>query len=380
MTLGLFVNFLIIIEQKISSLSFQKCFYILFALMVVKVGIWQMPNLGVSLAIAQHPFVNVLVDEPGAQYLMFSWFSSFVAWLLHLKKWTPYFLFHLMCSVGFVALFAKMVFERHSLENAKKALILFFLFPFSATSFFWVGMDSATLLLMMLSLYFYKNEKILFLFAVMLGLQHFEQAFFSALALLFPIYENQSQEKKMDFQLKNALVYFAGILVGKLILFLIFKYSGVLLVSNRAVKAQTTLQIYFQQFFFHFQVILWSICGVGWLAVIRYYQWNRTQWPVLISILGIFLVITPIIGDQTRVDCIILFPLICVFLLNNHEFLARITMSEMARIFVLWLLIPWVWVWGQPRWSVFPYDVCYLVHKIFHQMPWPANASMWPFV
>ena len=251
------------IENKIVSWSFQKLIFILIGCMVVKVGIWQMPNLDSSLAIAQNPFMNAFTENPDAQYLMSSWLSAFVAWCLNLKHLTWFFILHLSCSIGFVLLFAKKAFETQSLNNAKKAVILFFLFPVSATSFFWVGMDSATLLLMMLSLYFFENVKWSFLFACLLGMQHFEQGFFSALALIFPILVNRFEGEKNDLLLKHVAVYFCGVLVGKLLLLVIFKSVGINLVSNRILIAKTTIKIYVQQFFFHFQVILWSILGVG---------------------------------------------------------------------------------------------------------------------
>ncbi len=374
---GFLVKLFSWLESKILSSSFQKLLFVMLGLMIVKVGIWQMPNLPSTGMIAQNPFVNAFADTPDAQYLMYSWFSSFVAWCLHLKNLTKFFLLHFCCSIGFVLLFAKNALEKQSLDNAKKSLILFFLFPVSATSFFWVGIDSVTLFLMMLSLYFFKNAKWSFLFACMLGLQHFEQGLFSALVLMFAILLNR---EKLDVNLKHVAIYLCGILLGKLMLFLIFKSAGIVLVSNRALIAKTTLKLYIQQFFFHFQVIVWSVLGVGWLAVLRLYQLYRSQWAVLLSIFGLVMIITPIIGDQTRVDCIILFPIIWVFLLNNTHFLEKLTWMEVIGGLCLWLFIPWIWVWGAPRWSVFPYDVYYVLHKLFHHLPWPENAWLWPFV
>ena len=261
--LEFFVKLFDEIERKILACSFQKLFFLLLGCMIVKVGIWMAPYLYSSLAIAKNPFINTFVDKPNAQFLMYSWLTPFVTWCLNLTNITTFFLFHLCCSIGFLVLFAKKAFETQSLNNAKKAVILFFLFPVAATSFFWVGMDSATLLLMMLSLYFHENVKWSFLFACLLGMQHFEQGFFSALALIFPILVNRFEGEKNDLLLKHVAVYFCGVLVGKLLLLVIFKSVGINLVSNRILIAKTTIKIYVQQFFFHFQVILWSILGVG---------------------------------------------------------------------------------------------------------------------
>ena len=91
------------------------------------------------------------------------------------------------------------------------------------------------------------------------------------------------------------------------------------------------------------------------------------------------MVITPIIGYQTRVDCIILFPLLWFFLLNNSKFLEKLIWTEVIGGLGLWLIIPWIWVWGVPRWSVFPYDIYYVLHRLFHHLTWPDNTWILPF-
>ena len=377
--LEFFVKLFDEIERKILACSFQKLFFLLLGCMIVKVGIWMAPYLYSSLAIAKNPFINTFVDKPNAQFLMYSWLTPFVTWCLNLTNITTFFLFHLCCSIGFLVLFAKKAFETQSLNNAKKAVILFFLFPVAATSFFWVGMDSATLLLMMLSLYFHENVKWSFLFACLLGMQHFELGFVSALALMFPIVVNRFQGENNDLQLKHVIIYLSGIIIGRSLLVMIFKSSGIVLVNNRELHAVINCKRYIKEFLLHFQVILWSILGVGWLLVFRFYQLYAFQKALLLSILVVGIFITSFVGDQTRVACIILFPLIWVFLLNNSEFLEKLTWIEIISGLGLWLIIPWISVWGTPRWSVFPYDVYCILYKLFHYLPWPDNAWVWPF-
>jgi hypothetical protein len=32
-----------------------------------------------------------------------------------------------------------------------------------------------------------------------------------------------------------------------------------------------------------------------------------------------------------------------------------------------------------PKWSVFPYDVAFVLHKVFGWFDVPANPTLWPF-
>lgn len=78
----------------IQHLIFQRPLWqLVFAmalLILLKVGIWYIPNIEMSLAIAQNPFVNPFGD-PRDHYLLGNWASNFLAWLLHATKWLPFF-------------------------------------------------------------------------------------------------------------------------------------------------------------------------------------------------------------------------------------------------------------------------------------------------
>ena len=55
--------------------------------------------------------------------------------------------------------------------------------------------------------------------------------------------------------------------------------------------------------------------------------------------------------------------------------------SSVACSAVIWALMPWAWVWsGDPKWSVFPYDVAYVLHRLFGWFAVPPDPALWPFV
>lgn len=85
-------------------------------------------------------------------------------------------------------------------------------------------------------------------------------------------------------------------------------------------------------------------------------------------------------ADQTRVLAIITFPLVSTYWLLNQDFLNKLTRRELSLLFTTWALMPWGWVWeGAPKWSAFPYDVAYILHRIFGWFNVPADPALWPF-
>jgi hypothetical protein len=38
----------------------------------------------------------------------------------------------------------------------------------------------------------------------------------------------------------------------------------------------------------------------------------------------------------------------------------------------------WIWI-GAPKWSLFPYDVAYVLHRAFGWFTLPENLAAWPF-
>jgi hypothetical protein len=114
------------------------------------------------------------------------------------------------------------------------------------------------------------------------------------------------------------------------------------------------------------------------VVLLRYIDRGRDSLPFLIPFVFLcgFSIIT---FDQTRVVCIITFPLIAVYWLLNEDFLNRVGDGELSLIFLIWVMMPWFFVWqGIPRWSAFPYDIVYLVYRIFG-FALPADISGWPF-
>jgi hypothetical protein len=61
-----------------------KLIFVLLGIMLFKTGVWFIPNIGATVAIAQDPFTNPFLN-PNAHYLLTSWLSPYLAWLFGLS-------------------------------------------------------------------------------------------------------------------------------------------------------------------------------------------------------------------------------------------------------------------------------------------------------
>lgn len=367
------------IEKFIFEAPAWKLILVIAALTLFKTGIWSIPNLGESQAIADNPFTNPL-PNPDAHYLLWSWLEPFLAWAIGINSQWQFFVLRLLTVVAFTLLFVRVAFTHLSSDMARSSIVLFSVLPVSATAYFWVSGDALTLLLMLLALAFPASLIFTFVVAVLLGMQHFEQGVFAAAGLLFAVALSHRQQVALKHSWKFCLCLLLGVVVGKLVLIGLFKHYAVEVSSGRAHWMQTHLVALLSQFFYHFHYIAWSVLGLGWLAALKFSDWGKKSLPFFLALAGLCLLLLPVSGDQTRVLAIVTFPLIFSYWLLNQDFLAKLSRREVSVVFTLWALMPWAWAWeGKPRWSAFPYDLAYVLHHVFGWFEVPANAVVWPF-
>jgi len=96
---------------------------VLFLLLIFKVGIWFMPNLGSSRAVSQNPFSNPFHGTD--MYIFWNWLGPFLTWALGIQSWLLFFLFHLICSFLFILVFIRLAFKSFPNTLARKTLIIF---------------------------------------------------------------------------------------------------------------------------------------------------------------------------------------------------------------------------------------------------------------
>jgi hypothetical protein len=349
----------------------------LLALSFVKTGVWYMPNFDAWKSMRLDPFHNTFTD-PAAHYLFWNWLGPFLAWRFRIHNDQSFLYFHFLFSITFTVTFIWFVFRRFEERHARTALILFLAIPASATAYFWVGMDSITLALIMFILASRSHALISLLLGVALGMQHAEQGFFAFAALLCALILSRRLKSSVEFSVNWAAASLLGVCLGKLVLILVFHHYGIHVNSGRPYYLHQYGQMYATLFYYHFEYVLWSVLGVGWIAVAKFAERGKEAHPFLICLLGLLLML-PVIGDGTRVLAILTFPLVSAYLLLNRDFLRSLTSHFVSWIFGIWVLVPWPWTWGgRPLVSIFPYNVAYLLHRLFGWFSVPMKQPMWP--
>jgi hypothetical protein len=367
------------LERFIYESPAWKLLLAVFVLCLVKTGIWHMPSQVTSLHIVRDPFVNPFGAYPEAHYLVWNWLGPFLAWLVGASSINKLFALHLAFSAAFTSLFVRAAFTHLPQEASRTAVILFAVLPVSTTAYFWVGTDSLTLLLMMVALAFPGVAVVTFLCGLLLGMQHFEQGIFAAAALLFPVFASRRQGYELAYSVKFSLLLFLGAVAGKLALAVLFRHYGIEVNSGRAYYLREHFQSLVSAFFVHLPYILWSVLGTGWLVALRFADWGWRAVPFFLGLAGLCALL-PVVADQTRVMAVVSFPLVSAYWLLNRDFLGKLGRREVAFIFAIWVILPFSWVWeGVPRWSVFPYDVAYVLHQAFGWFAVPEDAMLWPF-
>lgn len=366
------------IERLIFDTSLPCLLAVIAALMLVKIGVWVIPNIGVSRMVAINPFVNPF-EDPLAHYLMTNWLSNLLAWGLHAKSDGKYILLHAAAAVGFWGVMVTLLKQELPHRPFRTALVIFTALPVSGTAFFWIGMDGLTLLLMALALLARRSTGPLLLCGVLLGLQHFEQALFFAGAMLLSALLQRRSAAPVGLPIRPAALLLAGTIAGKLLLMLIFHWAGVQMNSGRIFWMMKHLDLMIGQLLYHPHVVVFSVLGLGWLVAFAYADQSRGRLAFFLP-LGLLLLLLPISGDQTRVMAIITFGLVATHWLLNGDFLEDISQTQTAALGLIWAITPWSWVWGGvPRWSAFPYDVGLVLHRLFGWITLPAQPLMWPF-
>ncbi len=365
----------------IFKLNIKNILILLLLISLFKNGAWYHPALWNMLEIAKNPFENVFGSNINKYYLYSSWLSPYLAYLLGIKSKLYFFIFHLFLAILYLILTINLIKKNVKTENLKKSLIIFFIFPVSMTSFYWVGYDSLILLLMTLSLYNNRNYLIILLCSVGIGLQHFEIGVVSIFIISIASILEKSfykEVKKIKISFFFITIFIIGLLLGKIILYKIYSTEG--FVDGRLNWISDALLHLFYNFYFNFYNIFWFALGAGWLIIIHYYFYQKKKWPFLISLFTLIFVL-PFVDDHSRVFSSCSFMLIMIYIICNNELLDTISINQLSLFFLIWVLLPYSWVWqGDLRSTMFLYDFAYLLDLIFGIFNNEIESStIWPF-
>ena len=369
------------LEKYLVNLNIKKLLTLFFLVIIIKIGVWYHPALWKLLKISINPFDESILVNQQAHYLYYNFLGGYIANFLNLSTKLSFFLFHLFFSFLFNFLFIFLIFQQLDRRNAIYSLIIFLIFPVSTTVFFWVGYDSITLSILMLSILFRSNSIIVFIFGIFLGLQHFELGFLSSLSLFILNSYNQLFSKKSFLSLKYSIFLLIGTLFGKIILEYYFFSINLDINSGRIWYTFDVIKHFFYNSYFNFHNIIWFALSAGWLIILKYIFYKERNIFFIFILLG-QLIILFIVDDQTRVYANLSFLIILSQVFFNKDFLQQIKNYEISLIIIIWLIIPYGWAWqGILRSSMFTYDFAYILNYFFDIF---NNESIrpsiiWPF-
>ena len=357
----------------------SNLFSLTFLIALVKSGIWVFPAIYASFVISQQPFQQPF-SNPDDQYLMTTWFASYLAHLLGVKTLASFIVLHFIFAIFSIYLLFRFIRKNVELTEQGKSLLLFAMLPAVSTIFYWVGMDSFTFLVMVLFLNIKKYPIGTLFIGIIGGLHHFEILFISSVSLIiFHILRTMPKIKSKETI--SILNFMIGIAMGKALLIMIFKAQGVVVSKNRVSIGLDGLKNNLELIGKYGFLIYWSMLGVVWFVlIVALIKRNRDSIALLFSILiPIFIVF--FVRDSSRVIQLTSFLTVAFGLVSNKNVLQSISNRQIKFIFVVWILIPWVWIWQGIFGSNILFTFKYILSRILHNdlAPWTGNISMWPF-
>jgi hypothetical protein len=302
------------------------------ALVVLKSGVWLMPNLLDQFAVSQS-LTNNALPRPGTHYVYTSYLQPAIFGILGGKSVAAYAMY---CALVALAFFTVLVVAFMKTHGLTWKLLGVAAFPVIMVPFYWVGMDGMTLLLA-LAVSVTLHTRWVWFFGLLLSWQHFEQAIMAFLILALTLVLAGHTPS-----LRRVALVLCVLLVGKAALIGYFHLVGLHLVVDRTYIVRTRIAEFVTEWRSSWPLILWSLCGAGWILLIAT---MRRTWPVLVAVLVALLTLLAT-SDQTRVGSIILFPTLVYWVFLDRRLWRELHWAWIAAALVAHVLLPVVYVWA----------------------------------
>lgn len=349
-----------------NSLVLQCLFFTLFFFLVITFnsGVWPMPNIHAQWMVSQN-LTSVPFTDPNAHYLYSNYFMPALFGFLGGDSLVGYLIYSLATSFLFIFLIIYwfLTYHRKKVALTESKIFLLLSFPFTFIPFYWVGMDGMTLLLMAAVMISFKWTYWPLFFGYLLGLQHFEQGVlaFSLLGGSILLYFLVHKNKNIVGDIWRVLALGVTIALGKITLFIFFDVAGVELKGDRYSYLIDNIQLFYTMWENSWPYIIWSLLSCSWFII---FKRARAHWPLFVAITFAFLLLM-LVGDQTRVGAIIIFPSIFYWILRDKKLWSSLRLRDVIFVSILSLTVPVVVVWGNVHGSVYQ-DSARVVKKIIY--------------
>ena len=333
------------LQLSLSRIPTAAYLFILILIELVKVGIWWKPVV-FKLALAQNPLTNPWPDSPLTQSHMWTWLSPAIAHVLGATSPETYLLLHLTFVVAFFTTIAIAVHVRLQRDRARLALLLLACLPITPTLLIWIGDDGLTALLLALIVITSQKWFLSFLFAALLGMQHFEVGILAVAVLAIAHVVGKLTGESRPFTISFLLRMLLGIIAGHLFLRSIFRASGVKVTGGRSAWLEEYSAELLQQFFTSWQFILYSLLAAAWLIYFNSFRFRSVTAPLSVgAALLVTFAVTALVFDQTRIAALVLLPTMLAYWILRPAFLYTISLHANLALFGVWLVTPVIWVW-----------------------------------
>ena len=348
--------------------------FVFVSLLVVRTGVWFMPNYSQSLSIINNPFESPPLP-PEQQYIYGSWLIHFIGFLVGASSPWKFFLLNGFFTFCFLMVLFWIARRSAPHQMAPFLFGLLCLTPAASVAIFWVGMDGLTLLLMAVSIALLRHGLLwgLWVIGFLLGLQHSEMGVVAY--LLFVV----SLAIKRDWRtMKLALHVLAVLIVTKVVFEFVLSANQIEYLSRSEWLVENMGQS-LAMFAWSPVAIIWSAMGALWITFVSKHHRVSVPRHVLVPVI-LALIPTMLSIDQTRTLAIVLFPVIAWHLVSDQELTLKLYQRLRMRGLVLLSIIPSVVVWqGQPYTSIFFEGIFFILNVIFGWMQLPPNPATWPF-
>jgi hypothetical protein len=342
----------------------------LFVATILHSGIWFMPNMSDSLAIAQNPFISPPLPA-SSQYIFSSYLYHLIAYAVGATSPLGLFLLGLLFSCTFFWLSILLLRDEDG-KTWKWLSLVFCMLPASYLVFSWVGMDGLTLTLFALILLSKRRLWLVGVLSTLLAWQHFEQGLIAFSLLLF------AGLLLRDWRnVRFSTLVVAGLIFGRTLLAIWFQTLEISFV-NRGDWLVQHFGLVLPMGLFSLGAVLWSLFGISWIVFLRA-KLDQKALAALVICTFMLLALSLVSADQTRTIGIVSFPFVMQYLLLSPR------LAENAKEFgstwvALWLLVPTFWVWGGNIYSSLLFrDMALLFDYLFGLSVVPSNPAMWPF-
>lgn len=348
------------------------------AIAIIKTGVWVIPTIPLYAVMASDPFHY----HPGLQYLPENWLHTFLGWLTFARGWHSFAVLNLLIAIAFLVVMFVLFFRRLSDRSARIATLIFLAMPVSTTAFYWLGLDSLTVLLLALALLFMRRWWLVLLVGVLLGFQAFEQGLVSAGLLLGANGLAALMKQRSWRSIISPAALVIGVIAGVGLQTLLFRLWGITIDYSRLDWFKAAFPELVKQYL-QFPFLIWySILAVTWIAVVRFAFQGRRAIPLLVA-LGVLAAVTLFDSDHTRAASIFSLLIVAEELLLDEKFLKSVTNPEIVFFAAMWVIVPFLWVWGvvvQP--PMITFDIEFVLHKLFGWFDVPSGdqLTLWPFI